>query len=144
MQPSVRSYHCNLAFSLVEVVMALGILSFAVIPLCGLLPVCLSTAKDAAEYSRRSQIVQETINSLQQSPFSKLIASNSITLRYSYEGGPVSADSPEYFVVQGTVSPSTSLPGIPPTVGMATVKLEVSTPSHQTNHYATIIADSGN
>lgn len=46
------------AFSLVEVVLALGICSFAMIAIVGMIPVGLSTFRDAMDTSVQSQIVQ--------------------------------------------------------------------------------------
>lgn len=57
------------AFSLVEVVIAIGIVSFALLPMLGLLPIGLSTFKKAIDTTVISQIVQKIGNEAQQSDF---------------------------------------------------------------------------
>lgn len=67
-------------FSLVEVAMALMIVAVAFVPLMGLIPVGLSTARSAMDQTLASQIVQEIGNEAQQSDFDEVVSSAS--LRY--------------------------------------------------------------
>jgi uncharacterized protein (TIGR02598 family) len=56
-------------FSLVEVIIALGIVAFAFVPLMGLLPVGLTSFRSAIDQTVLSQIVQQIGNESQQSDF---------------------------------------------------------------------------
>ena len=58
------SYLRRKAFSLIEVVLALGIIAFAVLAIVGLLPVGLSTSRSAQNQSRATQIAADILNSL--------------------------------------------------------------------------------
>lgn len=69
------------AFSLVEVVMALGIVAIAFIPLIGLLPRGIDTMRRSIDVSAASQIIQQIGNEIQQSDFDALSGA-AIALRY--------------------------------------------------------------
>ncbi len=51
-------------FSLIEVVLALGVIAFAVVAMLGVLPVGLSTGHDAQNETRAAQIAQDIITSM--------------------------------------------------------------------------------
>jgi len=79
------------AFSLIEVTLALGIVTFSVITLVGLIPLGLTTFHKAVTLSVSSQIVQQVVTDVQQTDFSQLVTSNSQTtqlaLRYFDDQG---------------------------------------------------------
>jgi len=52
------------AFSLVEVVLALGVIGFAIIAMLGVIPVALSTGRDAQNETRAAQIAQDIVTSI--------------------------------------------------------------------------------
>jgi type II secretory pathway pseudopilin PulG len=52
------------AFSLVEVVVALGIVAFAIVAILGLLPIGLTTAHSAQDDTRTPQIAQDILSSI--------------------------------------------------------------------------------
>ncbi|MGB8356459.1 MAG: Verru_Chthon cassette protein B [Chthoniobacteraceae bacterium] len=58
-------------FSLIEVVMALGIVSFAFVAIFGLLPIGLTSFRNAMDASIGSQIVQQVVTDVQQEDFSQ-------------------------------------------------------------------------
>ena len=60
------------AFSLVEVVMALGIAAFCLVALLGLMPVGLKTVRDARGDSLRAEILKSMGNIAQQTDYSLL------------------------------------------------------------------------
>ncbi len=60
------------AFSLVEITLALGIISFAFVAIFGMLPVALGTARDSIDRTRGAQIVQRLFAETQQTPFDQL------------------------------------------------------------------------
>jgi uncharacterized protein (TIGR02598 family) len=59
-------------FSLVEVVMALGIMSFALMGIVGLLPAGLSQFRQAVDVTMKAQISQELTSSVQRTDFADL------------------------------------------------------------------------
>jgi type II secretory pathway pseudopilin PulG len=52
------------AFSLVEVVIAIGVIAFAIIAILGVLPVGLTTGHSAQDETRAPQIAQDILNSI--------------------------------------------------------------------------------
>lgn len=81
-------------FSLVEVVMALGIMSFALMGIVGLLPAGLSQFRQAIDITIQSQIAQELVSELQRADYSDI---KSGTFFFDSEGAPLaSADSDRY------------------------------------------------
>lgn len=63
-------------FSLVEVVLAVGVAAFALVALMGLLPVGLATFKSTMNSAVGTQISQRVFNDLQVSDFSNLQSTN--------------------------------------------------------------------
>lgn len=125
------------AFSLVEVVMAIGIVAFAFISVLGMIPTGLSTFRQAMNTSVGSQIAQRVINDAQQMDFLTLSNQTSGSFRYFDDQGnelDVSAqgDAPSNaiyhvrMVVTGsTATPSSSSAGaVNP--NLATVKVQVA------------------
>ncbi len=60
------------AFSLVEVAIAMGLITFCMVAMLGLLPVGLSTFRAATEATIESQIVNQIASDAALMPFSKL------------------------------------------------------------------------
>ncbi|MGB8354705.1 MAG: Verru_Chthon cassette protein B [Chthoniobacteraceae bacterium] len=120
------------AFTLVEVVMAIGIIAFAFIPLVGLLPVGLDMSRRAIDTTVQSQIVQQLSTEAQQSDFSTLstLASNSTTTPYYFDDqGSKATNSANqiyeavYSVALNSGTVSTALPGQVTTQKLATVTI---------------------
>jgi uncharacterized protein (TIGR02598 family) len=78
-------------FTLVEVLLALGIVSFAFMALCGMLPVGLKTYRDAMDATCRANIVRVVSAELAQSPYTTINATLTNT------------DKDRYFSDQGLV-----------------------------------------
>ena len=80
-----------MGFSLVEVTLALGIVSFSVLTLVGMIPLGLTTFHKAAAASVGSQIVQQVVTDVQQTDFDKLTSGtstvNQLALRYFDDQG---------------------------------------------------------
>ena len=74
---SLRTPKNRSAFSLVEVVIALGVVSFAVITLLALIPTGLSGFQQAQTSSVETQIVQQLNTELQNTPYAALFDTNS-------------------------------------------------------------------
>jgi uncharacterized protein (TIGR02598 family) len=67
-----RSTAARAGFSLVEITLALGVLSFALIPLFSLLPLGMQVFREAIDTTVRTQIVQTITNLAEQTNFSDL------------------------------------------------------------------------
>jgi uncharacterized protein (TIGR02598 family) len=52
------------AFSLVEVVLALGVISFAIVAILGVIPIGLQTSHSAQDETRAAQIAQTVLNTM--------------------------------------------------------------------------------
>jgi len=73
----LRPFRSPSAFSLVELALALGIVSFAFVGIFGLIPTGLNTFHQAMDTSIGSQIAQRVISDVQQTDFDKLVQSGS-------------------------------------------------------------------
>jgi len=62
----------RLAFSLVEVAIALGISSFAIVTIMGMIPVGLSTMREARDYTVEAQIKRRISSEAAMYPFDRL------------------------------------------------------------------------
>ncbi len=71
----LRTLRLGCGFSLVEVVMAIGIVSFSMMTILALLPVGLTSLKDATDRDGITQITQQLRSDLDQIPFSSTTAS---------------------------------------------------------------------
>ncbi|XHR30966.1 MAG: Verru_Chthon cassette protein B [Chthoniobacteraceae bacterium] len=90
-------------FSLVEVVMALGLCSFALMALVSLMPVSLDTSRHALEITRVSKAFQKVSSELTQSQFANVAAMTSGTWYFDYQGNAASNVSDRYYAVTATV-----------------------------------------
>jgi uncharacterized protein (TIGR02598 family) len=81
-------------FSLIEVVIALGVISFAMVGLMGLIPVGLKTSREAIDTTIQAQMAQMIRNQILLSEFTDLNAWKGKTLYFDDQGLSVeSADS---------------------------------------------------
>lgn len=86
------------AFSLVEVAMALGIASFAIISLLGLMTVSLDASKRAYEDTTVSSIAQTVLSEVRTNGFDRLANGNPFPDRYfSYDGTPLPSPESAYY-----------------------------------------------
>jgi uncharacterized protein (TIGR02598 family) len=137
------------AFSLVEVVIALGIVSFAVVAILGLIPTGLNTLKDSTGETVRAQIVRSIAASALTANFSSLNAIAS----FDNDGQPLlptdTATYPRY-----TVNSTTNAPSFPGSTSgnfadsLTALKIEIvlkpaSLANGTTNNYTLQIANSG-
>jgi uncharacterized protein (TIGR02598 family) len=131
-----------LAFSLVEVALALGIFSFAVVSVMGLMPVGLSAARKAMRTSQEMQITAQILNSLQATPFANL---QNFTGQYSADGAALSGTSGASYFVSVVIVPSVKLPttilSASDTSNLASVQMTFRSLDNVTNSYTTTIAN---
>ncbi len=128
----------NKAFSLIEVVIAIGIVSFAFVCLLGLLPVGLAAFRQSIDTTVGSQIVQRVVNEAQQTDYSSLTTSGTTQRYFDDQANEVTAANANnsIYTVQVTVSGTTALPN---TVGaqssnLATVSVQIA--NNPGNHTA--------
>jgi len=136
-------------FSLIEVVIALGIVSFAVSAILGLIPTGLNTLKDSNAETVRAQIVRSIAGSALTANFSSLNG----TASFDSDGQPIpSSDTTTY--PRYTVSATTNAPSFPGSAGdtftdsLTALKIQIvlkpaSGASAGTNTYTLHIANSG-
>lgn len=115
-------------FTLVEVVLAIGIIAFAFIPLMGLLPLGLDVSRQAIDTTVQSQIVQQLTTEAQQTDFSGLsdFAKSTTTHPYYYDDqGNKSTSTQGVYEAIITAATQTALPGNITTQKLATVAIYV-------------------
>lgn len=126
-------------FSLIEVVLCIGIVAFAFLAIFGMLPVGLSTFRQAMDNSVGSQIVQRLVGEAQQTDFPALIATPS-TLRYfDDQANEITVDKAYIYTVEVTVVAPTTLPNTstPATNSLATVTIKLAyNPGHHPTPFA--------
>ena len=153
------------AFTLVEVVLALGVVSFAVVTLLALIPTGMSVFQQAQTNNVETQIVQQINTELQNAPFSSLFSATGVgtnttvfgasgTRSYDMEGnyltGPATSPNPPVYIVTLTSYPFTNVTGngpinlttSPGQVLAQTVQFNVAF-HNRTNTYSTLIVNKG-
>ncbi|SDU03025.1 Verru_Chthon cassette protein B [Verrucomicrobium sp. GAS474] len=78
-------------FTLIETALALGVVSFALVGVLGMIPMGLTTLRDTINITVQTQIAQGLINDLVQSDYTALAAS---THYYDEQGTEVAASDP--------------------------------------------------
>ncbi len=110
-------FRAQRAFSLVEVTLALGIISFAFVAIFGMLPVALDTARDSIDRTRGAQIAQRLFAETQQTPFDQLGSLVGSVFWFDGDGEEIAsatADSiggPAGYVYSATLAQSGAGPG---------------------------------
>ncbi len=114
------------AFSLIEVALAIGLLSFALVAVFGLIPAGMSTFRKAMDVSVGSQIAQRVINDAQQSDWAELIKSGATATRYfDDQGAEVDGAATAIYHVKTVIIPVTNVPG-GSNADLATVTVQVA------------------
>lgn len=118
-------------FTLVEVVIALGIISFALVALIGLLPVGLDTFRRAVDATTTSQIAQELLSSATHAKYSALGQMAGTPYYFDDQGKSGTGIDATNYVYRADVAVSTSS-DIPQSSGalanpnLATVKITIT------------------
>ena len=98
------------AFSLVEVVIAVGVLSFAVIPMMTLITGSLQSYRQAINDTVGRQIMTQLAANAQQARLSDLQSQPSATTYFDFEGNPVETGDPlKVYTATVSNSPDTVL-----------------------------------
>ena len=134
------------AFSLIEIVLALGIISFALVGIMGLFPVAMKSAQESQRETRAALIARQVFSDLGTLPGTNrfliisddpadrisinLATSSSNSLYFNAAGFPIgtvpTADA--LFLANVIVTPNT------PVAGLSHVQTTVQTPATTTNH----------
>ncbi|MGB8355391.1 MAG: Verru_Chthon cassette protein B [Chthoniobacteraceae bacterium] len=126
------------AFSLVEVVMAIGVVAFAFISVLGLIPTGLNTFKQAVDASVGAQIVQRVMNEAEQTDFSVLTSGSTSTISkpmryFDEQGNELTATNGAIYQVNTRITPSTSISANASYTTVATVIVQIANnPGNQT------------
>jgi len=131
-------------FTLVEVVLALGLCSFALLSLLSLMPVSLGTGRHALEISRVVKSFQKVASELTQSQFTNVRDMAQTAYYFDYDGNAADASGTKYtdssankyYTVRATIAqtPITNQSS----ASLLRVKLECQTP-RETNAGSTTI-----
>lgn len=95
------------AFSLIEVTLSLGIVSFALTAILGLLPLGLSNYKKASDLTIRAQINQQLLSTIQRTPFDQLQSfgteASPTELYFDHEGKELPASEKDNFIYNARI-----------------------------------------
>jgi len=122
------------AFTLVEVTLALGIIVFAMIPMFALVPIGLSSFRNAIDATAAAHIIQSQVNEAQLTNFSILTSGTTKTAYYDEEGQSYDSSGapiqPNTFLhkytAMVTVSGTTTLPTASLNDAIALLKITIS------------------
>jgi uncharacterized protein (TIGR02598 family) len=107
--PAVSRLRNVCAFSLIEVVIAIGIFAFAIVPIIGLLGSGMGTLKDSMSDTVRTDIARRIVGEYQRMPYSSLVASTNF---FDSEGVRLASSNAEtIFLAIATLSNPPSLIG---------------------------------
>ncbi|HEY8965321.1 MAG TPA: Verru_Chthon cassette protein B [Candidatus Methylacidiphilales bacterium] len=109
MSAPVRKSAVATAFSLVEVLLALGLVSFALIGLMSLLPVGLKTFRQADMTTTETQIALALANQLQLSGFTNALKGGNASYYYNADGQPAADRGGPGTLYTVTVSAATNV-----------------------------------
>lgn len=114
-------------FSLVEVVIAIGVIAFAFIPMVGMLPMGLNLSRQAIDTTVQAQIAQELTAEVQQTDFSRLadLGATSVANPYYFDDQGNKVSDPNNAIYQAVIaiSTNTTLPNSVATQKLATATL---------------------
>jgi uncharacterized protein (TIGR02598 family) len=101
------------AFSLVEVVLALGVTSFALLSMVALIPMGLTEARQASDSTTEAQIVQYARNEIEMTPFTNLSSWSGVTSYFDNQGLPTTQGNAEqiYTVTYAVTNVAMSIGG---------------------------------
>jgi uncharacterized protein (TIGR02598 family) len=93
------------AFTLVEVTMAIGISSFAILSMLGVLAVGMKTMRGAIDTTVQAQITQDVVGTLKQADFSTLSNASSWAWKYDDRGVAVQNEAAKVYGASVELAP---------------------------------------
>ena len=121
-------------FSLVELVLAIGIVSFAFVSILSLIPMGMTAFQQAIDTTVGSQIVRRLINEAQQTDYATLVATPTSEHYFDDQGNEVPNMAASIYTADVTVTAPTSLPNTatPDSTNLATVVVKLANnPGHR-------------
>jgi uncharacterized protein (TIGR02598 family) len=121
-------------FSLVELVLAIGVVSFAFVSIFSLIPMGMTAFRQAVDTTVGAQIAHRLINEAQQTDYSTLIATPIAEHYFDDQGNEVPTIADSIYTVDVTVTAPTSLPNTatPDSTNLATVVVKLANnPAHR-------------
>jgi len=97
------------AFSLVETVMALGVVSFALTTLISMMPIGLNIFRDSIQSTVQTDVLRQLTTQFQETPFSELKDQNTMIF-YSDQGTKVTNPADGFLGVTYIIKANTLLP----------------------------------
>jgi uncharacterized protein (TIGR02598 family) len=126
-------------FSLIEIAIALGVISAGMIPLLGLLSVGFSTMKESNAHMKSSIIAQKILGDAQTAPFGSLVAN-----RYYLDMEGQDASPAEATIVADVTVNKGSTNGMIRSLNAARIEVAISGPAMGgTNVYSATVANLG-
>lgn len=121
------------AFTLVEVVIAVGLVAFVLTAILGLVAIAANETKNADLKARLAWITEQVTSEYQSQRFSNALASLPTNLSWDYEGMPVPTNSPNaYFLCDvSNVTPTSPTNANYPTNYIALLQVRTRWPSQQ-------------
>ena len=101
----------NGGFSLVEVAIAIGIISVAFIPILRLVPMGMNNFRNSSDTSIGAQISQQVVNQIQETDFTTLLTAQQPTLYFDAYGAALPGANGALYDVCVRVSQAPVLPG---------------------------------
>jgi uncharacterized protein (TIGR02598 family) len=100
------------AFTLIETVLAIGIVSFAFVALMGLLPCGLQVFRKAMDATLEGQVVQHLVGKISQTPYDELGQLQGKSFWFDEAGGQVAEGSADgIYLASISLNAQPSLPG---------------------------------
>lgn len=136
-------------FSLIEVMLALGVVSFAMITSVGLLPEVLKTYRDTKQDTTHANIVQFITSNANMSPFSNLATSfNGKTWQFDDDGQLLQnqSNATVSYTVYTTGTTPPALPNGTPSSNTLDLEIQIqdaNAPSGMVSIYHVLIANQG-
>lgn len=124
MSSAIQPFSRKRGFSLIEVAMAIGIFSFCLISIMGLIPVALQTSRNSFDKSVEVRLVQSVKARLINQPYSTLPSGE--TFNFDSEGISTDAAADIHYSVTYVKVDSTVLPGSQSSEKLSTALLTIS------------------
>jgi uncharacterized protein (TIGR02598 family) len=104
-----RGCQSHRAFSLIEVILAIGIISFAMLPMLGMIAIGMTTFKSSLSETIQTQILQQLYAEVQQTSFANLSSVLGTVRYFDGDGLEVSPDKMAYSSVTREADQATVL-----------------------------------
>lgn len=121
------------AFSLIEIILALGVIAFAIVGIMGLFPVAMKSAQESQRETRATLIAQQIFSDLRTGTGTNrfVITGSSVnstsTISLANQGASVVLSFDSAGAVLGTNSPSSFTNGVPNAAFLAQVSVSTNT-----------------